>query len=34
MIGKILIHRYRIIEVDRYHVMEADPVKELAAEGD
>jgi hypothetical protein len=34
MIRKILIYRYRIIEVDRYYVIEIDSVKELATKGD
>ena len=34
MVGKVLLHRYRTTEVDRYYVTEVDSVKELAAEGD
>jgi hypothetical protein len=33
MIKKVLIHRYRIIEVDRRRMTEVDSVKELATKG-
>jgi dTDP-glucose pyrophosphorylase len=34
VVRKVLLYRYRITEINRYYITEADSVKKLAARGD